>query len=152
MIRCLTRHCWNCWHPLFAATVNYELATADGVQPDVANVIFMTLMAAVIAVSMKIVGVLLIIPAATARRLSASPEMMAAIAAIVGVLSVWLDLLGSLEWDTPAGPSIVVAALGCFALSVLPVPGMRPGLKSALKTGHRSSASAAQDRPHSSHH
>lgn len=145
------------WHPLFAATVNYELATAEGVQPDVANVIFMTLMAAVIAVSMKIVGVLLItalliIPAATARRFSASPEMMAAIAAIVGVLSVWLGLLGSLEWDTPAGPSIVVAALGCFVLSVLPVPGMRPGLKSALKTGDRSSASAAQDRPHSSHH
>jgi zinc transport system permease protein len=145
------------WHPLFAATVNYELATAEGVQPDVANVIFMTLMAAVIAVSMKIVGVLLItalliIPAATARRFSESPEMMATIAAIVGVLSVWLGLLGSLEWDTPAGPSIVVAALGCFVLSVLPVPGMRPGLKSALKTGDRSSASAAQDRPHSSHH
>ena len=44
------------------------------------------------------------------------------------------------------------AAPKCAILSVLPVPGMRPGLKSALKTGDRSSASAAQDRPHSSHH
>ena len=115
------------WQPLFAATVNYELATAEGARPDLANIIFMILMAAVIAVSMKIVGVLLItalliIPAATARRFSASPEQMAIIAAIVGMGSVWLGLLGSLEWDTPAGPSIVVAALGCFVISVLPLP------------------------------
>jgi zinc transport system permease protein len=115
------------WQPLFAATVNYELATAEGARPDLANIIFMILMAAVIAVSMKIVGVLLItalliIPAATARRFSTSPEQMAIIAAIVGMGSVWLGLLGSLEWDTPAGPSIVVAALGCFVISVLPLP------------------------------
>ena len=115
------------WQPLFAATVNYELATAEGAQPDLANIVFMILMAAVIAVSRKVVGVLLItalliIPAATARRVSASPERMAVIAAIVGVGSVWLGLLGSLEWDTPAGPSIVVAALSCFVISVLPVP------------------------------
>jgi zinc transport system permease protein len=31
-------------------------------------------------------------------------------------------LLGSLEWDIPAGPSIVVAALICFILSVIPLP------------------------------
>lgn len=118
------------WRPLFAATVNYELATAEGARPDLANIVFMILMAAVIAVSMKIVGVLLItalliIPAATARRFATSPELMAVIAAIVGVGSVWLGLLGSLEWDTPAGPSIVVAALVCFVISVLPVPGSR---------------------------
>ena len=118
------------WRPLFAATVNYELATAEGARPDLANIVFMILMAAVIAVSMKIVGVLLItalliIPAATARRFATSPELMAVIAAIVGVGSVWLGLLGSLEWDTPAGPSIVVAALACFVISVLPVPGSR---------------------------
>ena len=79
---------------------------------------------------LKIVGVLLItalliIPAATARRFSVSPEQMAVIAAIVGLASVWLGLLGSLEWDTPAGPSIVVAALACFVISVLPLPRRR---------------------------
>ena len=64
------------WRRLFAATVNYELAKAEGAKPDVTNIIFMILVAAVIAVSMKLVGVLLItalliIPAATARRFSA---------------------------------------------------------------------------------
>jgi len=115
------------WRPLFAATVSYELATAEGTRPNFANIVFTVLLAAVIAVSMKIVGVLLItalliIPAAAARRFSKSPEQMALIAIIIGVFSVWLGLWGSLEWDTPAGPSIVVAALVCFILSILPLP------------------------------
>lgn len=115
------------WRPLFAATVNRELAQAEGLNPDRANIVFMLLMAAVIAISMKIVGVLLItamliIPAATARRISSGPEQMAVLAAIVGVVSVLGGLFGSLEWDTPAGPSIVVAALLLFVLSLLPLP------------------------------
>ena len=115
------------WRPLFAATVNYELAKAEGAKPDFTNIVFMVLVAAVIAVSMKLVGVLLItalliIPAATARRFSTSPEHMAIIAAGIGALSVFIGLNGSLQWDTPAGPSIVVAALAGFIISVLPLP------------------------------
>jgi len=115
------------WRRLFAATVNYELAKAEGAKPDVTNIIFMILVAAVIAVSMKLVGVLLItalliIPAATARRFSRSPEHMAFIAAAVGAISVFVGLNGSLQWDTPAGPSIVVAALAGFIVSVIPMP------------------------------
>ena len=120
------------WRPLFAATVSYELATAEGTRPDFANIVFTVLLAAVIAVSMKIVGVLLItalliIPAAAARRFSKSPEKMALIAIIIGVFSVWLGLSGSLEFDTPAGPSIVVAALSFFIFSILPLPKLKPG-------------------------
>ena len=114
------------WKPLFAATVNYEIAVAEGLNPDRANFFFMVLMAAVIAISMKIVGVLLItalliIPAATARRFSTTPEMMALVASIIGAASVWIGLEGSLQWDTPAGPSIVVAALLGFIISLLPI-------------------------------
>ena len=114
------------WKPLFAATVNYEIAVAEGLNPDRANFFFMVLMAAVIAISMKIVGVLLItalliIPAATARRFSTTPEMMALVASIIGAASVWVGLEGSLHWDTPAGPSIVVAALLGFIISLLPI-------------------------------
>ncbi|MEN3792247.1 metal ABC transporter permease [Fulvimarina sp. MAC3] len=115
------------WRPLFAATVNRELAEAEGMHPERANIIFMLLMAAVIAIAMKIVGVLLItamliIPAATARRFAAGPEQMAILAAGIGAFAVTGGLFGSLEWDTPAGPSIVVAALGFFILSILPSP------------------------------
>lgn len=118
------------WRSLFAATVNIELAQAEGMNPERANIIFMLLMAAVIAISMKIVGVLLItalliIPAAAARRFSSGPEQMAVLAALIGVGGVFGGLFGSLEWDTPAGPSIVVAALGLFVISVLPLPFMK---------------------------
>jgi zinc transport system permease protein len=115
------------WRPLFAGTVNRELAEAENMNPDRANIIFMLLMAAVIAISMKIVGVLLItamliIPAAAARRFASGPEQMAILASVIGAASVIAGLFGSLEWDTPAGPSIVVAALGLFVLSIMPWP------------------------------
>ncbi|MEL6202486.1 MAG: metal ABC transporter permease [Pseudomonadota bacterium] len=114
------------WRALFAATVNNELAEAEGMHPERVNIIFMLLMAAVIAISMKIVGVLLItamliIPAAAARRFSSGPEQMALLAAGIGAAAVVAGLFGSLEWDTPAGPSIVVAALLLFILSIFPV-------------------------------
>ncbi len=115
------------WRSLFAATVNVELAQAESMRPERSNIIFMLLMAAVIAISMKIVGVLLItalliIPAAAARRFASGPEQMALLASIIGVIAVFGGLFGSLEWDTPAGPSIVVAALALFVVSVLPTP------------------------------
>jgi zinc transport system permease protein len=86
----------------------------------------MLLMAAVIAIAMKIVGILLItslliIPAAAARRFAATPEQMAVLAALIGAIAVAGGLYGSLTWDTPSGPSIVVAALVLFLFSLLPV-------------------------------
>lgn len=114
------------WRQLFAATVNEELARAEGMKPDRANIVFMVLMALIIAISMKIVGVLLItalliIPAATARRISSSPEQMAILAALFGVFAVVGGLFGSLRWDTPSGPSIVVMAMVLFVLTLTPV-------------------------------
>lgn len=114
------------WRPLFAATVNEELARAEGMNPDKVNLIFMVLMALIIAISMKVVGVLLItalliIPAATARRLSSSPEQMAFLAALIGVVAVLGGLFGSLHWDTPSGPSIVVMAMVLFVLTLTPI-------------------------------
>jgi zinc transport system permease protein len=115
------------WKPLLAATVNTEIAEAEGLRPERAKVNFMLLMAAVIAIAMKIVGILLItslliIPAATARRFAATPEMMAVVAAGAGALAVVGGLNASLQFDTPSGPSIVVAALVLFLLSIVRLP------------------------------
>lgn len=113
------------WRPLLAATVNAELAEAEGLKPERARLIFMLLMALVIAIAMKIVGImlitaLLIIPAAAARRFSATPEVMAVFASVIGAAAVVGGLFGSLTYDTPSGPSIVVAALVLFLASLLP--------------------------------
>ncbi|WP_404861593.1 metal ABC transporter permease [Georhizobium sp. MAB10] len=110
------------WRPLLASTVNAELAEAEGMHPERARVAFMLLMALLIAIAMKIVGILLItslliIPAATARRFSGTPEMMAVMASLIGVVAVVSGLFGSLQFDTPSGPSIVVAALALFLVS-----------------------------------
>ncbi len=113
------------WRPLLAMTVHEDLARAEGVKTVWVRIGFMVLIALVIAVAMKIVGILLvtalsIIPAAAARRFSRSPEGMAIQAALNGILAVILGIFSSLEFDTPAGPSIVVAAMAIFLFSQLP--------------------------------
>lgn len=120
------------WRPLLAATVNAELAEAEGLHPERARLAFMLLMALVIAIAMKIVGImlitsLLIIPAAAARRFSTTPEVMAILASLIGAVAVVLGLFGSLTYDTPSGPSIVVAALILFLFSLLPSPNRQRG-------------------------
>ncbi len=107
------------WRPLLALAVHAELARAEGVPVRAARLVFMLLVALTVAIAMKIVGVvlvtaLLIIPAATARRFAATPEMMAILASLAGAISVAGGLGASLSWDSPAGPSIVVAALALF--------------------------------------
>lgn len=114
------------WRPLLAATVSEDIARAEGLNPALSRIIFMLLLAIVIAISMKIVGILLItslliIPAATARRFASTPEQMAVMASVIGAIGVIGGLYGSVEFDTPSGPSIVVAALAIFILSLLPL-------------------------------
>ncbi len=109
------------WQPLLAITINEELAAVEGTNVALTRLFLMLLIAVVIAIAMKIVGLLLItslliIPAATARRLARSPEQMALGAALVGCLSVGGGLALSWHYDTPAGPSVVVAALALFVI------------------------------------
>ncbi len=121
------------WRPLLAVSVQEDLAAAEGVPTFAVRLAFMLLIAVVISLAMKVVGILLIvsllvIPAATARAFARSPEGMALIAAVVGAVAVVLGLFGSLEFDTPAGPSIVVAGALLFALGLWPAlrPADRP--------------------------
>ncbi len=111
------------WKPLLAITVHEDLARVEGIAVDRINWLFLGLIALTVAVMMKVVGMLLvtsllIIPAATARRFAGTPEMMALLASLIGCLAVGLGLLGSFQWDTPSGPSIVVAACVVFLLGL----------------------------------
>jgi zinc transport system permease protein len=120
------------WRPLLASVVHEELARVEGVPVTAVRLVFMILMAAVIAAAMKVVGVLLItalliIPPATARRLACTPEQMAVMAAVAGCAAVGLGLWGSVVYDAPSGPAIVVAALVLFAASLaVPVLSITP--------------------------
>lgn len=108
------------WRPLLAATVHEELAQVEGASVFRVRLAFILLIAMVVAVAMKVVGILLItslliIPAAAARRFARSPEGMAALAGD-SCAAIGAGLWASLRWDTPAGPSVVVAATLLFVL------------------------------------
>lgn len=111
------------WRPLLAITVHEELARVEGVAVAPVRTALMLLMALVIAIAMKVVGVLLItalliIPAAASRRLTKTPEHMAATASALGMIAVISGLSASYWWDTPAGPAIVLSATLIFTLTL----------------------------------
>ncbi|WP_045856460.1 iron chelate uptake ABC transporter family permease subunit [Teredinibacter purpureus] len=107
------------WRPLVMAAIDEDLARVEGLPVEKLRLLLMVLMATVVALAMKLVGVLLItalliIPAASARRLTRSPEAMAAVAAIMGVIAVAGGLFASVLFDLPAGPAVVLAAAVLF--------------------------------------
>jgi zinc transport system permease protein len=115
----------HAWRPLFAATVDRDIAQAEGLATGRAEILFLFTLAALIALAMKAVGILLVtamlvVPAAAARRLAATPEAMAAFAAAIGAIAAVAGLFASLKFDTPSGPSIVVGAVVLFVLSLSP--------------------------------
>ncbi|MFL0800953.1 MAG: metal ABC transporter permease [Agarilytica sp.] len=112
------------WKPLLMLAVDEDLATVEGRNVTFLKIMLMLMIACLIALAMKIVGVmlitaLLIIPAATARRFSTSPEAMAILASLIGMSAVCIGLYASYIWDIPAGPAVVLGALGIFSVSAV---------------------------------
>lgn len=110
------------WQPLLLITISEDLARAEGVSTIRMHWIFTFLITLLVAVSIHIVGVLLItslliIPAASARQLMHTPVAMFAASGGFGVLAVVGGILASAYLDTPSGPSIVLAAAVLFVVS-----------------------------------
>lgn len=112
------------WRPLLSLSVDADIAAVEGVPVARMRLLLTLLVAAVIAAGMKVVGILLIIsllviPAATARRLAATPERMAMVATLVGIVAVIAGLAASWQLDWPAGPAVVAVAVTLFAAAQL---------------------------------
>lgn len=110
------------WSGLLLSTLNPDLALASGFNPKREQFILTLSLAIVVAVAIKVVGVLLIaamliIPAATARPFSRTPEMMAIIAAVIALCTGSSGLGASYFMDTPAGPTIVCVSTLVFVLT-----------------------------------
>ena len=112
------------WSDLLAITLDEDLAAVEGVAVTRVHLTFVTLLAVVIALGIKIVGMLLIIsmlviPAAASRWLARTPEQMVFLAILFGVLSTVGGLKASLRWDVPTGAAIVLVSafifLACFS-------------------------------------
>lgn len=130
------------WSNLILVTLNPDLAIANGISPQKEQQFLTISLAIVVAVAIKIVGVLLIvamliIPAAAARPLSRTPEQMAFVAAAIGGVASLLGLMASYLLDTPTGPSIVCVATSLFLLVHL----LQPQFKKINSDVVKSSAS-----------
>lgn len=112
------------WRTLVSIAVHEELAAAEGMPTRRAEALMLLVLSFTIAVSMKIVGVLLIIaflimPAAAARPFARTPEGMAVMAAVVGAAGAAGGLMTSAWIDVPAGPAIVLVLSAACLVSLV---------------------------------
>jgi len=112
---------WNNW---LAITINEDLALIDGLAVQHLRLLQLIATAVLVALSIRTVGVLLvsallIIPAASVRKLASSPEAMAIGAMLAGGIVITSGI--GLSWllDAPAGPSVVLSAVLLFVVSEL---------------------------------
>lgn len=111
------------WQPLLRLAVHEDLAAAEGVPRGHVRTAFIVLLAVVIAVAMKIVGILLVmaflvVPAVAARPLARTPEHMVVLTALIAGSSVLVGLWLSATADVPGGPSIVIVMSALAAMSL----------------------------------
>ena len=109
------------WSAMLISTLNEELAYSNAINPKREKLFLTLALAVTVAVSIKVVGLLLIsalliIPAAAARNISQTPETMVIRTAIIGVISAVLGLQFSYFFNSPPGPSIVCVSLACFLI------------------------------------
>jgi zinc transport system permease protein len=112
------------WNKIISATISPEIAQCEKVDVEKIRWLIIILLAILFAMAIKIVGVLLInalliIPAATARLLSNSPEQMATKTSLLGAISLLSGIGLSSSIDIPTGPAIVVCAAGIFFMVLL---------------------------------
>lgn len=112
------------WSSLLTATLDADLARANGIHPGREQLVLTLSLAVVVAVALKVVGVLLIaalliIPAAAARPFCRTPEAMVLVAAVIGAASTSGGLQAAYWLDTPTGPTIVSLAAVVFVLCSL---------------------------------
>lgn len=109
------------WRDLLSLTVHEDLAHTEGVKVERVKITYMLLIAFLVAVALKVIGVLLItalmiIPAAAARTISSTPLQMIMFSVVLGIVSVCSGVMASSQWDVPTGPAIVLSATVLFLL------------------------------------
>ena len=103
------------WRAFVAVSVSREIAQAEGIEVRRVQALMYVMIALLVAVMMKVLGVLLIaallvIPTSSARLFSRSPEQMVLISGLYGLAALGGGLTGSFQFDWQTGPAIVISA------------------------------------------
>ena len=109
---------------LVLGTISEDLAIASGIKLRRINLLFLTLVAAVVALGIKVVGTLLmgaliIISATAAKNLSRSITRYAALSTVFGLVSAPAGLMLARTYELSPGPMIILVGIGIFLLSLL---------------------------------
>ncbi|HQG70194.1 MAG TPA: metal ABC transporter permease [Rhodoglobus sp.] len=99
------------WRPLSFDSLDTEVAVAKGVPTRALALVFMVLLGLTVAVSVQVIGALLVLallvtPAASALRISASPVLVPVLAMIFGLVSAVGGILIALGGSLPISPYI----------------------------------------------
>lgn len=112
------------FNKLILAGVNVSIAKSRRVNADVLKLLFILILAVVVMISIKWVGILiinslLILPAATARNISKNIRQYTVLSVMFSLISCIIGLIGSYYLETAAGASIVMVSAVFFAISLL---------------------------------
>ncbi len=111
-------------HRLVVALVSREIALTSGIRVARLDLAYLLVFALTVALGLRYLGVLLmgslvIIPAATARRLASHLNQMLVLSAAMAVFATVLGTWVATRFEQPTGPVIVGIAAGCFFLAAL---------------------------------
>jgi zinc transport system permease protein len=115
---------WRHWRAFVALSISPEIAQAEGVPVQRMNFLLYLMIALLISVMMKVMGVLLVgamlvIPVNAARFFSRGPEQMVVLSLVFGLLSLFAGMGMSWQFDLQTGPSIVIMASSLLVLAYL---------------------------------
>jgi ABC-type Mn2+/Zn2+ transport system permease subunit len=110
--------------PFLQITFNRDLATVEGINVRFFEYLLFVIIAIVITVSLKIIGIilvtsLLIVPAASAKNLASSMSRLFVLSSGFGVISGIVGLTASVYLNTSSGPTIVLVSIGIFFLTMI---------------------------------
>ena len=116
------------WRPLTFASTDPEVAAARGVPVGLLSPVFMLLLGLTVAMSVQIVGALLVLsvmctPAAAAMRVTASPARVTLLSVVFAVVSVVGGILIALGGSIPISPYVTTISftiyLACRAIAAV---------------------------------
>ncbi|HEX5204833.1 MAG TPA: metal ABC transporter permease [Actinoplanes sp.] len=107
------------WRPLTFASTDPEVAAARGVPVGALSAVFMILLGLGVAMSVQIVGALLVLsiictPAAAAMRVTASPRLVTLLSVLFAVSSVVGGILLSLGSSIPISPYVTTISFAVY--------------------------------------
>ncbi len=110
------------WNKILIITISEDLAYVEKINVGQIKLEFRLIIALLIVLAMKVIGIflitaILIIPPATSRLFSHTPERMVVVAFIISAISVVTGLAMSFSIDSPAGASIILSSLIIFIIS-----------------------------------